>query len=288
MLKKLVYIMADSRSGSTLLERMLNRHPSITSVGELRRLNECIKNDGNCSCGEKISKCKFWEKVFTDFEESLFQIQTLWERSQQLKPITNILLILLQKKIKYFKVIGDIEKGIRISNCCYKIYERISEINDTPIVVDSSKVAYQGRLMYNSNPEKTYFLCLSRNINGLIYSKMRRKNMSVEDAARSTYKNCKMMQLMKKNVRSEHILPCRYEDLCHDPNDFLNKICQFMAISDITTWNRSEDINAHMIGGSPGFDEVNLAGIREDTSWKKVLTDRDIKFINSILKNEKC
>jgi len=54
---RLVYIMAASHSGSTLLAMLLNSHPEICTVGELKATSLGDPDSYYCSCRNKIREC---------------------------------------------------------------------------------------------------------------------------------------------------------------------------------------------------------------------------------------
>src|SRR6476620_7183383 len=63
-----IYVMADVRSGSTLLENILSKSGETVSVGELALLKGHILHQGpgikwswNCSCGTPVLECRFWK-----------------------------------------------------------------------------------------------------------------------------------------------------------------------------------------------------------------------------------
>jgi O-antigen ligase len=59
-----LYITGVSRSGSTLLERTLDRLPGVVSVGELTHVwDRGAAGDESCSCGQRFSTCAFWTAV---------------------------------------------------------------------------------------------------------------------------------------------------------------------------------------------------------------------------------
>ena len=61
---RIIYIVGYGRSGSTLLDHMLSRKAGVFGAGELTNLFDEKLQDGQCSCGEKISLCAFWSRVF--------------------------------------------------------------------------------------------------------------------------------------------------------------------------------------------------------------------------------
>lgn len=67
---KIVFITSLERSGSTLLDITLGRHPDLVSFGEVARvlLPHCGGGmpsvvERPCSCGSKVSECEFWGPV---------------------------------------------------------------------------------------------------------------------------------------------------------------------------------------------------------------------------------
>jgi hypothetical protein len=61
---KVLFIAGYSRSGSTLLDRMLGELPGFVSTGELAYLwTRGLQQNRLCGCGAKFHDCAFWERV---------------------------------------------------------------------------------------------------------------------------------------------------------------------------------------------------------------------------------
>jgi hypothetical protein len=60
---RLVYLLAASHSGSTLVGLLLGSHPEISTVGELKFTSLGDIDRYRCSCGEFLLQCPFWRKV---------------------------------------------------------------------------------------------------------------------------------------------------------------------------------------------------------------------------------
>ena len=61
--RDLLYILAPSFSGSTLLTYLLAQHPEIATVGELKATQMGPIEKYRCSCGELILDCNFWKTL---------------------------------------------------------------------------------------------------------------------------------------------------------------------------------------------------------------------------------
>jgi hypothetical protein len=69
---RVAYIQAASHSGSTLLAMLLNSHPQICTVGELKITALGDIGRYRCSCGALILECPFWCGVTQDLRQAGF------------------------------------------------------------------------------------------------------------------------------------------------------------------------------------------------------------------------
>ena len=60
---RILYIVGDSRSGSTVLQHLLSLQPGVHSIGELRRLGAMAREGEPCACGAPLHECEFWCEV---------------------------------------------------------------------------------------------------------------------------------------------------------------------------------------------------------------------------------
>lgn len=61
---RVLYVGGLPRSGSTLTDLLLHHLPGHIGVGELFYLwRNCVVEDGLCSCGDRFSRCDFWQAV---------------------------------------------------------------------------------------------------------------------------------------------------------------------------------------------------------------------------------
>lgn len=62
-MRNLLYIVGSGRSGSTVIERVLNSAPQVISVGEVHALWRLPMSDLLCSCGARVPACSFWQEA---------------------------------------------------------------------------------------------------------------------------------------------------------------------------------------------------------------------------------
>jgi len=161
-----VYIGGDARSGSTLLELILDHVPGFTAVGELNYIWErgLMKNE-LCGCGRRFRECPFWQRVgeeaFGGWEELDLNEMLKLERS-----VTRLrrwpLLFLARLQGRSFK------KAVReYAGRMERVYLAVAAVSACPIVVDSSKspcLALLLGLMPNVRPRIIHMVRDSRGV----------------------------------------------------------------------------------------------------------------------------
>jgi hypothetical protein len=63
---KILYILSDGRSGSTLLDLLLGSHPRVQSLGEMKHFHRYAGTGGNvkkCTCGKNLLACPHWGRM---------------------------------------------------------------------------------------------------------------------------------------------------------------------------------------------------------------------------------
>lgn len=60
---RLLYLLAASHSGSTLLAMLLAGHPDLCTIGELKLAGIREPDRYRCSCGAFILECPFWQEI---------------------------------------------------------------------------------------------------------------------------------------------------------------------------------------------------------------------------------
>src|SRR5690606_20935054 len=76
---KLIYVIAQAHTGSTLIDCILGTHPDFVSSGELRYINwqlyrtrdktSSVEAQNICTCERAFRDCNFWSNVFTLIKE---------------------------------------------------------------------------------------------------------------------------------------------------------------------------------------------------------------------------
>lgn len=92
MAKRLIFIGACARSGSSIFEEKLAADCGATVVGEIRWYwHRGVVADERCSCGAQFNECEFWSKISTSGNKELGAImeehKQFFDRARNLLPL---------------------------------------------------------------------------------------------------------------------------------------------------------------------------------------------------------
>lgn len=239
---RLLYIVGEVRSGSTLHGILLGAHPGIRTTGELCGLPARFREtDMVCSCLKTARECEFWSEVEARCKGrvDLDRLEAGQNRFESYRSLPRTLLLAAfrsrelrdhaARAAEFFRVIAETAGGAEI-------------------VVDLSKRPVRG-FVYSLLREQgvdVYFLHVVRDGRGVVYSRMAKPGPSkFQDAflRRSSWNLSPRWAVT--NVLSsllcarprDHYLRVRYEDLVADPPKALERIGAFLHVdlSDVTT-----------------------------------------------------
>src|SRR5215467_1594185 len=137
---KVVYIGGYSRSGSTLLLRLLAEQSGFVAVGELFDIWErsYIQNQ-LCGCNQEFRQCPFWTDVTMDaFGCAPYEVEAALfsETRARVQGHSRIALLWLPllRSARYQKRLSDYASTLK------QIYQSVHKVSGSDFIVDSSKV----------------------------------------------------------------------------------------------------------------------------------------------------
>ena len=159
-----IYIAADSRSGSTLLDLLIGNHSQIISVGELRRLNEHYNGHFACTCEAVFNECEFWQAIEDRLNQSNCSLKEMETLIPSSKSVTHDLFYFLPQFIlkKLSSRYSWLHRDFKIAANNLTVIDSISQQNKVNFVADSSKVFKLARLFRILSPESNKVIFLIR------------------------------------------------------------------------------------------------------------------------------
>jgi|TARA_B100000315_G_scaffold260666_1_gene323847 hypothetical protein len=277
----LICFLSMERSGSTILDLMLNNHPDIQSVGEFRQMSKWYTHNYKCSCKKKINECSFWIDVIenvkkynseNDIQHIIHNLDNmpLWER----------------RFIRYFKI-PDESFSFKIAINNYYFFKSVMEKSKKKIILDSSKDL--ARILILARSGLFNIRCIHLVRNGMAY--VNSINKAVVRPAIGGNERTKSYNLFRSSIifvlKNKRILSLRanfdkyilvrYEDIVTDTERTMKKICTNLNLDYSDCILIPNKNNIHNISGSRWrFVEDNTLIL--DEKWKHQLSPTK-KFI---------
>lgn len=288
--KRLIYIMGNSRSGSTVLDMVLGSHPHAHSVGELVKLPKSgwLHNEF-CSCGQHLQNCDFWSRVNKRWEElaMIDQAQYLAIREQFYRSWY----VLRPKRLL------DNPDFAHFIQAKEAFYQAVFEVSGKDTIIDSSKNPIDAYFATRVPGIELTLLHLVRDSHGVAWSMRKsfekdlRQGIQHEIKPTPLYKTSKTWMTINLTCSylgrlfPQNYLRLRYEDFMEDPKSAL------AALTEKTTIHFTDCLEAIEKGIRPesrhimAGNRVRMADqvfLKPDLAWQEKLT-RTQKGLISLL-----
>lgn len=281
---KVVYIVGEFRSGSTLLAVLLGSHPKVFAAGELAHLWSLSSNTTmRCSCGSHPLECPFWSAVDSR-NDAYASPSTVKGKRTRLAEVKDLFSLALHRLV----VNGPSLETLRLEHECLV---SIADVSQCPIIVDSSKDLARGLLyqLMQKDLVDVVYVHLVRDGRAVTWSLNRSQRPVLatrEEPARNLGVSIAALGWVARNLLSailfnysrEHYVRVRYEDLLTAPNRELEKIGRRLGI-DLSA------VAKNVSGQSLIFPGHVLAGNRMsrrqyirprlDSEWESEMPQRD-------------
>jgi Sulfotransferase family len=248
---KVLFIASLSHSGSTLLDLMLNAHPEMVSVGELKQLGRFArfakkKRAHRCTCGaESVWECAVWSEV------SILTERAIGRRIDQLN-------------------VEDYKEQQTFDRDNVALFEAIADTTGKQFVIDSSKSRSRLKLLMANKALAVFPIFLVRDPKGQICSsvkKPRNEHLFGELIADYVVTNREIYNTIKHHPHAV----VRYEQLVHNPEGTLSPILQQLGVAfhpRQLDWASQE---RHNVGGNH-MRWGRTSELQLDEAWRRKLT----------------
>lgn len=277
-----VFVLSDVRSGSTLLDQCLGAHPKIASLGEVHWLGAYVMEDRAiydpqhpliCSCGLRVSECRFWSSVANHVGRPLESLQL---RSGMRPPRSTRRSELGIKRLSR-RVLGAIPgvmsiKGVREHFGARKLavdlaalFDAVAAATGCEFCVDSSKSSLRFRMLHDLEPDRVRAIVLARDYRAVVNSRMKR-GQSLRSAALGWKRKMLEIDALTRGLPTGVVHRLKYEDFCQNPRGELQRICNFLGTEFSASMLARPTTDVHHIGGSPSKFDASLTSIVLDRS----------------------
>jgi len=290
----ILFIGGSGRSGSTMLDILLNQHPAVSAVGEVHRLANYYLQGEECTCGEKVSECPYWTQVIgglvganedahADAPVSRDQFMLSDAGYGFRARLAERLALILQTPERFrTRAARDFSRNVDEIDRSLALYDSVSLVDKTSVVIDATKDARRMKYLYMYLGERFKLIYLVRDGRGVAASAMRRESIPMRKAAARWALVHTKYRLALRNVPPAQILVVRYEDLCTDTEGTLARIGGFLGIEHRPGLTEIRKDVSHTIGGNPMRFRSAETSIVLDEKWKEGMSKLDLWTFNLI------
>jgi Sulfotransferase family len=281
-----LYIGGCTRSGSTLLDRMLGQLPGIVSTGEFGLITtHCLTVNRLCGCGKPFLDCEFWNEVGrrayggwdTDEARELIALHPRVTRQRHIPFI-----VLSRFTIRFRR---DLR---RYRELLTPLYRALAEVGKAEIIVDSTKAPAYAFVLRGVRGIELRTLHLVRDSRGTAYSAGKVQVMK-DSVEKVVYKDRYPPAVITVRWMLYHLLfdlqslvdhrtiDFRYEDVVRDPRGFMRRVLAWLGrdttdaeLAFIGPGSVELAINHTIAGSDMRLDNGRLT-LREDDKWRTAL-----------------
>ncbi len=293
---KIVFIGGYTRSGSTLLDRILGTSPGARSVGEFRQVwHTGLVRDWFCGCGRPFRQCPFWSSVigeafggFDGLDGAAIRLEE--EELLRARHLTGLRYPrLLPKHLRSARERFFERRG--------RLFRAIAAVSGCTTIVDSSKNPSYGVLLGQMDGFEVRTVHLVRDSRATSFSWTREK-ADPRSPGPVAYFPIRRPQLAATwwlangllMERSSFLSPyrhvrVRYESLVADPRETLGRLARKLEIAPVPVPadGVSFDLDVHhSIGGNPMRFQQGPVRLKEDDEWKTALRESDRRAVTFV------
>ncbi|GAA4600824.1 sulfotransferase [Actinoplanes octamycinicus] len=275
-----MYIAGWGRSGTTIVDNILNSYDGVFSTGELFYLwSRGLIEGRKCGCGVTFPRCGLWADILDAAfgtgrpdPRRVFRLQRQAIRVRHTRALTG-------------PVAGpEAEEYRQVTN---RLYRAIGEVTGARLIIDSSKIPSAAALLPGMAGVQPYLLHMIRDPRAVTHSWMRKipqvdrrkpAMMHREAPAAST------MHWLVRNALAERLAGAyqgryrmlRYEDFVAGPRATIESLLDFAGVDAGTGPFTDEntvrlEVN-HTIAGNPGRFRTGEVALRVDDRWRQEQT----------------
>ena len=300
MANKIIYIMSDNRSGSTLLDQLLGANDAILSLGEIQHLVAYASDNRRlydpvhplvCSCLEPVSDCEFWRATESSLGRPLSSLRLrarLFDQSDRYRFVgkrisRRSVRRLLQRRptLASNAALRWVLGGKLVARDSFALYDAVFSHRSERLIVDSSKSPLRMRFLFDQDPSRMIVVMLARDYRGTVHSKMKR-GMDLDYGIHSWAACMKQMHELTADIPDSQLIRVRYEDICTDPAAEMQRICSLLNVAYDAVMLRRPERQIHHLGGSPSKFDPERKQISLDTRYLDAFDDDQLRQMQQV------
>jgi hypothetical protein len=310
---RLVYILAASHSGSTLLAMLLGGHPEICTIGELKATSMGDVDRYLCSCRARVRECPFWSAVRGDMASRGldFDITDAGtdlasgagpQIGRLLRPLHRGPVLELARDAALRLSPGWRSRLSRFQARNAALAASVCALTGKNVIVDSSKVGIRLKYLLRNPALDVKVVRMIRDGRGVALAYVdparfadardptlrgggmgagrEEERLGIADAAREWRRSNEEAEAVLSRLERDRWMAVRYEDLCNSPDDTLRSLFAFLRVDPRVAVEQLNSGGMHVIGNGMRLDGSRQ--IRLDERWRDALSPADLQVFDSV------
>ena len=278
---KIIYIVSNAFSGSTILSLYLNNHPLILNLGEISRLSKIYRQKSVCTCGLKFSNCSFWGPILHNLslQNESININSyryhVEDKNIDKKGFTiKKLLFLSGLSMKY--LFSTSTKKNYINKNIFFFESILNSVNESTYIIDNSKHPERLSILLESNKFDIYCIEIKRDLIEVLHSNLKRNKKTRKWIPFKVFRETIILYLRNRTLEKvfSKVDPSKkisiyFDQFTKDPQLVSKKIFDFLSldISSVNYGNKVDTNNIHLF------------------SWTKILRNKKEVYVENNINN---
>jgi hypothetical protein len=289
---RVLYLGGLGRSGTTLVERLLDELPSVCALGEVVHLwQRDILDDERCGCGAHFSACTFWKRVgeraFNGWTNvDVARVHALRDAVERTRHIPRL------------AAAQQAPDEVREYAGYYaRVYAAAAEVSGARVVVDSSKHSALAHVLRWADDIDLRVVHVVRDARGVAYSwtksVARPETDGTDEMTRYSPGRSALLWnahnaafgLLARRVAVKRI---RYEQFLDDPRVALRELSAYAGIPvqesdlDFLGTGHADLKVGHSAAGNPMRFTVGRLPLRRDDAWVRALPSGQRRLVGAV------
>lgn len=278
---KVVFVGGYGRSGSTIIDLLLNRVPGVVAVGEFRHLfGRALGDNELCSCGKPFRDCYYWARVLAEAFPEGIDPERVNHAMKRFNRVVSLPFLLFPALMT-----AHMREDAKIYREAFAaLYGAILKISGAEVVLDSTKYPLHGWFLRTIPELELSVMLLVRDPRAVAYSWQRKRlrpevhwekrempRWSVGRSALAWNMSNFLTALLRRSAKAYRVQ--YYEDFVDNPQGELAAIASFALGRPTAIRPKLFDKQPrvpHTIAGNPvrfGSEHVH---IRHDDEWRSM------------------
>ncbi len=297
---KVLYVVGEGRSGSTILGRILGQVDGFFSAGELQHVwRRGFMENWPCGCGKTFEGCPLWQEVITTAfgDRSQVDAEKLYALRERGLRTRHLLPVLIGKSPRERVAL----MGKEYLQAVERLYHAVHSVSQSKVIVDSSKGPAYGYILGTIPSIELYVLHLVRDSRAVAYSWAARRKpepgLEYQHDGRMHYRGFKQVALFwnERNYVTEHTWGgnpkryalMRYEDFVENPKRAAERCLEFLGEehSQLPAFVNEHEVllgETHNFSGNPDRFQSGTTAIKASDEWRSKMSTSQKLLVTSI------